>query len=208
MGLSVSEMQRLLLYPASATHSPLTFKLLPRCGPRDEQKCHCVMTNKQCLYLILIPLFFGRKKKRKKEERSICILEKRGLEKPPAHTENRWLWRLEMWHRATNKSQSLKGYTLVFSALALCEQSLVRTHTHTHIHTQKPSGHSLFKQHVPIKSLPPLPSPASPSLRAHITGLTDSAGAETLPQLWRSALVSNTDPCAISHRWLPFHAAW
>ena len=98
--------------------------------------------------------------------------------------------------------------TRLFSLLLLSVNNLSYVHTHTHIHTQKPSGHSLFKQHVPIKSLPPLPSPASPSLRAHITGLTDSAGAETLPQLWRSALVSNTDPCAISHRWLPFHAAW
>lgn len=47
---------------------PLTFKLLPRCGPGDEQKCHCVMTNKQCLYPILIPLFIGQKKKEKKRK--------------------------------------------------------------------------------------------------------------------------------------------
>lgn len=80
LGLSVSEMLRLLLYPASATQSMLTFKLVPRCGPGDEQKCQCVMTNKQCLHPFLIPLFIGPKKKN--AERSICILEKRGLENP------------------------------------------------------------------------------------------------------------------------------
>lgn len=85
-----------------------------------------------------------------------------------------------------------------FFALAFCEQSLSLTH--------KPSGHSLFEQHVPIKSY--LPShPRHLSLQVYITGLTDSAGAESLPQLRRSALVCNTDLCAISHHWLHLHTA-
>lgn len=42
----------------------LTFKLLPRCRPRVEKKCHCMMTNKQCIYPILIPLFLGRKSRK------------------------------------------------------------------------------------------------------------------------------------------------
>lgn len=117
--------------------------------------------------------------------------------KPPAHTNN---CRCDAWkcdivpQIKVNPSKA----TRFFFALALCEQTLARAHTHTH----KPSGHSLFKQHVPIKSYL-LSQPLS--LRAYITGLTDSAGAELLPQLWRSALVSNSDPCAISHRWLPSH---
>lgn len=55
--------------------------------------------------------------------------------------------------------------------------------------------------------LPPLPSPPPLSLQVYITGLTDSTGAESLPQLRRSALVCNTDLCAISHHWLHLHTA-
>ena len=117
--------------------------------------------------------------------------------KPRAHTKN---CRCDAWkcdivpQIKVNPSKATRFF------FALCEQSLARTRTH------KPSGHSLFEQHVPIKSY--LPShPRNLSLRAYITGLTDSAGAESLPQLWRSVLVSNTDLCAISHRWFHFHTA-
>lgn len=56
-------------------------------------------------------------------------------------------------------SKATRLFFFFFSTLALCEQSLARTPPP---HTHKPSGHSLFKQHVPIKSLPPLPSPHPP----------------------------------------------
>lgn len=62
VALSVSQMPCQLQHPASATRSMLTFKLLPRCRPRDEQKCHRVTTDKQCLSFIFIPLFTGQKK--------------------------------------------------------------------------------------------------------------------------------------------------
>lgn len=72
----------LLCCPASATCSLVTFKLLPCCRLRDEQKCQCVMTNKQCLYHVLI----------------LSLLDKRGkvylhrkemwARKPQAHTKN------------------------------------------------------------------------------------------------------------------------
>lgn len=46
-----------------------------------------------------------------------------------------------------------------FFSLLLSVNNLSHAPLH---HTHKPSGHSLFKQHVPIKSLPPLPSPHPP----------------------------------------------
>lgn len=119
MGLSVWEMTGLLLYPASVTRSMLTFKLLPRCRLGDEQKCHCVMTNKQCLYRILMPPFIGHKKKRKKDH--LHFRETWAGETPGTH-EELLVWRSEMWHHAMNKSQSLEGCPLY-------EQPLAHTHT-------------------------------------------------------------------------------
>lgn len=111
----------LLCCPASATRSLVTFKLLPRCRPSNEQKCHCVMTNKQCLYHVLISLLD------RNAVRFICIEKKCGLETSGVHKELP-VWRCEIWHRATNKSQSLKGYMLFF-LLLLSVSSLSLTHT-------------------------------------------------------------------------------
>lgn len=108
------------------TSSMLTFKLLPCCEPRDEQKCHLVMTNKQSLHPILIPLFNGQKKKRWK--RPICIFEKCGLEKPPAHTNN---CRCDAWkcdivpQIKVNPSKA----TRFFPPLSLSVNSLSHAHT-------------------------------------------------------------------------------
>lgn len=131
----------LLSYPASATGSMLTFKLLPRCGPRDEQKCHCVMTNKQWLYPILILLFIGQKSRKvhlhfKKKN---VGLKTSGTQRTAGLT----LENVTSCHEI--KVNPLKA-TRFFG---LCELFRARTHT------QKPSGHSLFEQHVPIKSYLP-----------------------------------------------------
>lgn len=75
----------------------------------------------------------------------------------------------------------------------------------TPLHIHNPGSQLLFQQHVPIKSNPPLIHAAP--FKEYITGLTDSAGARLLPQLWRSALVCNTDLCTVSHRWLHLHTA-
>ena len=106
---------------------------------------------------------YWTKKKRKKEERSICILEKRGLEKPPVHAKNGWLWRSEMWHHATNKSQSLKGYTLVFFFCSLWTISC--THPHPpHTHTSPAAIRCLSSMYPSTPYLPSRPRiPLSPS---------------------------------------------
>lgn len=116
----------------SINQSMLTFKLVSCCRHRDEQICHYddkQITSQLCLDSSLMsmktwkgPFAFYRKS-------------------PGAHKQLP-VWCLEMWHHATNKSQSLKGYMLFSLLLPLpaCTQA------------QKPSGDWLFKQHVPIKS--------------------------------------------------------
>lgn len=166
----------------------LTFKLLPRCRLRDEQKCHCVMTNKQCLYPISIPLFIGQKSGKGH------LHFRKTARKPRAHTKN---CRCDAWK--CDIVPQIKVSPLKATRFRSCS---LWTLSHTH----KPSGHLLFEQHVPIKSYLPSHS-RNLSLRAYITGLTDSTGADSLPQPWRSGLVSNTDLCAISHHWLHLHTA-
>lgn len=179
----------LLLYPASVTRSMLTFKLLPRCRLRDEQKCHCVMTNKQCLYRISIPLFIGQKC-----EKGHLHFSETWFRKPRAHTKNCRCdaWKCDIVPQIKvnpSKATRFRSYSL---------WTVSRTHT-------SPAAirclSSMYPSNLTSSSIP------ATSLSKRITGLTDSAGAESLPQLWRSGLVSNTDLCAISHRWLHLHTA-
>lgn len=142
-----------------------------------------VMTTKQCLYSISIPLFSGGERERKGP---FAFFRNVGLKTPGAHKQLP-VWCLEMWHRTTNKSQSLKGYILFHScSLRAVSHSLPRTHI-------SPTAIGC------LSSMYPSNSTSSPNLTlclpACITGLTDSIGAKSLPQLWRSALVSNSDLC-------------
>lgn len=111
----------LLCCPASATCSLVTFKLLPCCRLRDEQKCQCVMTNKQCLYHVLILSLLDRN-----AVRFICIEKKCGREnlRRTQRTAGVTLRNMTSCH----KSQSLKGYMLFF-LLLLSVNSLSLSHT-------------------------------------------------------------------------------
>lgn len=145
----------LLCCPASDTRSVVTFKLPPRCRPRDEQKCHRVMTNKQCLYPILIPLFI-----RQKSSKVHLHWKEMRARKPQAHTRN---CRCDaskydiVPQIKVNPSKATRFR--FFPPLAFCEQSLSLTHTQA----QRPFVVWAACTH---QILPPLPFP--PPLSASV----------------------------------------
>lgn len=141
----------LLLYPASATRSMLTFKLLPRCRPRDEQKCHCVMTNKQCLYPILIPLFIGQKR-----GQVHLHFRETWARKPPAHTKN---CRCDAW------KCDIVPQIKVNRSKATCFSLLLSVNSLSHAHTQAQRPFVVWAA-CTHQILPPLPfpQPLSPSV--------------------------------------------
>lgn len=149
--------------------------------------------DKQCLSPILSPLFIEQIS----EKIYLHFIEKQGRI-PRVHTKNCWCDALKCDILPQLKVSPLKATCFFF---LLCVSSLFYTHTLT-----TPSGRLLFEQHVPVKSYFPSHR-CNLSLRKCFTGLTDSAGAELLPQLWRSTLVYNTDLGAISHRWLHLYTA-
>lgn len=120
----------------------------------------------------------------------------RFAETPLAHTNNCRCdaWKCDIMPQIkVNPSKATYFFSLLLSL-----NSLPPASTEAH----KPSGHWLFKQHVPIKSyLLTRPSSLSSS---EIRPLTDGVGAELLPQLWRSFLVSNSDLWSISQPLLLF----
>jgi len=140
----------------------LTFRLLPSCRLRDGQKCHCVMANNASI------------------PSTVHYLLSKISEKIYLHFKN-WGWRnsgaceelpvsrFEMWHRATTKSQSLKGSISLFS--------LSLSYTHIHTQAQQPLVVWAACTHQILRP----PHPCNLSLGEYITELTDSAGAKLLP---------------------------
>lgn len=99
----------------SINQSMLTFKLVSCCRLKDEQICHYddkQITSQLCLDSSLMSM--------KKWKGPFAFYRK----SPSAH-EQPAVWCLEMWHHATNKSQSLKGYMLFSLLLPLpaCTQA-------------------------------------------------------------------------------------
>lgn len=127
----------------------LTFKLVSCCRLREEQICH--YDDKQTTSHLNSSLMSTRK--------SVKVhLRFTGVKKTPGTHKQLPVWCLEMWHHATNKSQSLKGYMLFSLLLSSFPPACTQA--------REPSGDWLFKQHVPIKS-ELLTQPSSLSLRVN-----------------------------------------
>lgn len=140
-------------------------------------KSATMMTNKSRLNSVLIPLSWVWKRGK---------VHLRFTENPPAHTNN---CRCDAWKCDIMPQIKVNPSKATCFFHSYCLSLLARRH-------KSPAAIGC------LSSMYPSNRSSSPSLAlclwAEITGLTDGVGAELLPQLWRSFLVSNSDLCTIS----------